>query len=295
MKKTKLRGELKKIENKNKKFSYKAAIKMLNAINYIYLDIMRTYDYKIILDYDKSKYLFGEIVTQFEYIFNLLNEGKVLMAICLLRNIYEEILYIIATSCDDMIEVDIESNPSDFRNIVKDNCSKLLSDYFESKDISDLYGYLSKLTHITNLKEATSYLSNTKKYNQYISNEIKFITILIEYMYLSFLNKRANSNNEDMCFNAILIAGYIEFINLLYYTANSENSEKYLKKYFHGEKNKKYLKKQSEEMINILNDFKIEKDNISITIKRALKEFNNQLEDSKYLYILDKLQKENKL
>ena len=50
----------------------------------------------------------------------------------------------------------------DFRDIVKNNCSKLLSEYFEPEDISELYNYLSKLTHVTNLKEATSYLMKTK-------------------------------------------------------------------------------------------------------------------------------------
>lgn len=94
MKKTELKGYLKDLENKNKKFSFKKTVKILDIVNYIYLNQMKKFNYKQISDYDKAKYLFDEITEQFSYIYDLLNKGKILMATCLLRNIYEEILYI---------------------------------------------------------------------------------------------------------------------------------------------------------------------------------------------------------
>lgn len=289
MKKTELKGYLKDLENKNKKFSYKKTMKILDIINYIYLDEMKNFNYKQVSDYDKAKYLFDEISEQFSHIYILLSEGKILMATCLLRNIYEEILYIIATSYDNTIEVNVKSNPVDFRDIVKNNCSKFLSEYFEPEDISELYNYLSKLTHVTNLKEATSYLMKTKKYNGYIANEIKFITLLIEYMYLTFLFKRCALNENDLCVNSILFASYIEIINFLYYVANSDQSQRYLKKYFYGEKNQNYLSKYNKEMKKILNDFKVEKNNVKVTIKKVINEFNKQIKESKYLDITNKI------
>ena len=68
-------------------------------------------------------------------------------------------------------DVNVKSNPSVFRDIVRENVDDLISDYFESEDIILIYNHLSKLTHVTNLKEVTSYLMKTKKYNGYISKE----------------------------------------------------------------------------------------------------------------------------
>ena len=289
MKKTELKGYLKDLENKNKKFSYKKTVKILDVINFIYLDQMKRFQYEKISDYNKAKYLFYEITEQFSYTYKLLNEGKILMATCLLRNIYEEILYIMATSYDSTIEVTIKSYPVDFRDVVKNNCNDLLSDYFESDDVSEIYSYLSKLTHVTNLKEATSYLMKTKKYNGYIVNEIKFMTLLIEYMYLTFLFKKGSSVESDLCLNSVLFAGYIEIINFLYYVANSDQSQRYLKKYFYGEKNQKYLSEQNEEMKKILNEFKVNKNNVNITIKKVINEFNKQLKQYRYFDIANEI------
>ena len=99
----------------------------------------------------------------------------------------------------------------------------------------------------------------TKKYNGYIANEIKFITLLIEYMYLIFLFKRCSLKENDLCMNQILFTSYIEIIIFLYYVANFDQSQRYLKKYFYGEKNQNYLSKYNKEMKKILNDFKVEK------------------------------------
>lgn len=283
MKKSKLQGFLKDMENKNKRFSYKKIMRFLDVANYIYLDIISNYKYDQITGYDKSKYLFMEITTEFKYIYSLLDEGKILMATCLLRNVYEEILYIMATSHDKNLDVNVKSNPSDFRDIVRENVGDLISDYFESEDIILLYNHLSKLTHVTNLKEVTSYLMKTKKYNGYISNEIKFLVLLIEYMYVTFLTSKVDFEERDLCLNSIYVANYIEIINMLYYIANSDYTERYLKKYFMGEKNQKYLVKQNEELKKVLEDFAIKKDNIDITIKKVAKELDIQLKESKYI------------
>lgn len=141
MKKSRLRGYLKDIENKNKKFSYNKTIKLLDIINYIYLDRIREINYEEISNYKKSKYLFNEMISQLEQISELLNTGKTLMAICLLRNAYEEIIYIMATSIDSTVYVNVRSNPRDFREIVEKNYKDLVSDAFEKEDFSELYNY----------------------------------------------------------------------------------------------------------------------------------------------------------
>lgn len=289
MKKSRLRGYLKDIENKNKKFSYNKTIKLLDIINYIYIDRIREINYEEISNYKKSKYLFNEMISQLEQISELLNTGKTLMAICLLRNAYEEIIYIMATSIDSTVYVNVRSNPRDFREIVEKNYKDLVSDAFEKEDFSELYNYLSKITHVTNLKEATSYLLSVKKYNKYVLNEMKFITIFIEYMYLSFLLKLSNRLEDNLIKDSILISSYVEIINLLYFIANSDQSERFLKKYFYGEKNQNYIEKHNKELLDILNDFKVEKDNVNITIKKVTNEFDKLLKESKYIEIANKI------
>lgn len=289
MKKSQLKGHLKDMENKNKKFSYTKTIRLLDVINYIYIDRIKEISYEEITSYKKSKFLFNEMVNQFEHIYELLDENKVLMAICLLRNAYEEIIYIMATAIDSSIEVNVRSNPSDFREIVHCNCDILVSKVFEKEDFLNIYSYLSKITHITNLKEATSYLLSVKKYSKYIANEIKFVTNLILYMYLSFLLKIGDKKEDTLLEDSILILSYVEIINLLYFIADSEHSERYLKKYFYGEKNQRYIEEHNEKLLNILNDFRVKKDDIDVTIIKVTREFDKLLSESKYLDIVNEI------
>ena len=104
------------------------------------------------------------------------------MAVCLLRNVFEEIMYIIATTIET-VHIDIMTKASYFYKIVADHCDKLLYSY-TSEDIKELDGSMSKITHVTNVKEATSYLVGNKQIKKYVNNEIKFIELIIENIYL---------------------------------------------------------------------------------------------------------------
>lgn len=85
-----------------------------------------------ITNYNKAKYIGEEINNQFKEVQTLVNNNKLLMAICLLRNLYEEIMYIMATSLEN-IELDINpyTKAGYFKEIVVDNISEILSDNFE--------------------------------------------------------------------------------------------------------------------------------------------------------------------
>ena len=108
-------------------------------------------------------------------------------------------------------------------------------------------------------------------------------------MYLTFLFKRCSLKENDLCVNSILFASYIEIINFLYYVANFGQSQRYLKKYFYGEKNQNYLSRYNKEIKKILNDFKVEKNNVNVTIKKVINEFNKQIKESKYLDVANKI------
>lgn len=284
MKASKIKGYLKDLENKNKNFSYVKTMRILDVSNYVYLDIIKKFNYNDITEYKNSKYLFKEIAKEFETVFEFLSKGEILMGICLLRNVYEGIMYIMAVSLNIELDINVKTKAGYFKDIVIENIDSLLTDSFSSEDIYELYGYLSKITHVTNIKEATSYLIGNRSMKKYIINEIKYIALLIEYLYLDFLHKKCDIDDEFIC-NIIAVSSYPEIINTVYYAANSTKYNKSLKKYFYGDKNQKYLKDQQEKLVVEFKNFKIEKNDIDLSIRRISKEVDSQLKERNYMEI----------
>ena len=288
MKKSKIKGYIKDLENKNKNFSFDKSIKILDISNAVYIDIIEKYDFKNITNYKNSKYLFKEISNELNEITELLNSNRTLMAVCLLRNVYEEIMYIIATSYYDNLDIDFMTKAGYFKDMVADNCNELLGDIYTSEEIKGIYSYLSKITHVTNIKEAVSYLSCNKRIKGYIVNEIKYVTLIIENLYITFLNKKSNFDNS-MCDNIISVAGYVELINTMYYVANSTGETKRIESYFYGEKNKKYLEKQKELMISDFKELQSNKDELSRSIRIISKELDKQLAENNYTEMVNQI------
>ena len=288
MKQTKIKGYIYDLEHKNKKFSFKKTMKILDVSNAIYLDLINKTNISDISDYQKSKYMYKEIVKEFETVYKMLEDGNVLMSVCLLRNTYEEVLYIMATSLNLELDINVQTKAGYFKDIVCEHIDDVLSDNFEREDIKDLYSYLSKITHVTNVKEVISYLIDNKKVKDYIVNEIKYILINIESMLLDFINKKCNSDNS-MNNNILLETTYVEMINTLYYAANVTNKEKTLKMYFYGEKNQKYLKEQNEFLVEAIKSMNSSKDKIQKSINTVAKELDLQLKESGYMELANSI------
>ena len=286
MKKSKIKGYIKDLENRNKRFSYNKFIKILDISNAVYLDMIKKYDFSTITYYTYSKYLFKEISNELETIYDLLNSDKILMAICLLRNVYEEIMYIIATSNNEKFDINVMTRAGYFNDYVANHCNNLFGDNYDAKEIKEIYGYLSKITHVTNIKELVSYLTTNKKTRNYIANEIKFVTLIIENIYLTFLDKKSKSDN-NMCVNILAVSGYVELLNTIYFVANSTGEYKRIESYFYGEKNKKYLSDQKEMMIKDLKCFNSSKDEILKSINIIAKELDKQILDNNYTELVN--------
>ena len=287
MKKRKIKGYIYDLENKNKAFSYDRTIKILDVSNEVYIDIIKKFDFKKITNYKNSKYLFKEIANELSEVVELLNGNKTLMAICLLRNVYEEIMYIIATSYSTDLNINYLTTAGYFKDIVADNSGELLGDVYSSEEIKGIYSYLSKITHVTNIKEAVSYLSGNRQIKKYFVNEIKYVTLIVENLYITFLNKKSGLDNS-MCDNIISVVGYVELINTMYYVANSTGELKRIENYFYGEKNRKYLTDQKEAMIKDFKYLQSNKDELSRTITIISKELDKQLIENNYTEIINK-------
>lgn len=286
MKKSNLRGYIYDLEHKNKNFSFNKTLRILDISNIIYIDMIKKTKFKEISNYKKSKYMFKEISEELEEVNDLLNKEKTLMAVCLLRNVFEEIMYIIATTIE-IVEVDVMTKANYFYKIVADHCDELLYSY-ASGDIKELYSYMSKITHVTNVKEAASYLVGNKKIKKYVNNEIKFIVLIIENIYLEFINKKLGIDN-NMCDNIMIISSYVDLINVIYFTANSTGEHKRIELYFYGEKNQKYLNEKREQMIQEFK--KLQKSNAKITktINVISKELDKQIKERNYIDIVKKI------
>ena len=265
MKKSKLRGYIYDLEHKNKNFSFDRTIRILDISNMIYIDMIKNIEFKEISDYKKSKYMFKEISEEFEEVNYLLSKEKTLMAVCLLRNVFEEIMYIIATTIET-VDIDIMTKASYFYKIVAYHCDELLYSY-TSEDIKELYSYMSKITHVTNVKEAASYLVGNKRIKKYINNEIKFIELIIENIYLEFINRKLGLDNS-MCDNIMIISSYVDLINIIYFTANSTGEHKRIELYFYGEKNQKYLNEKREQMIQEFKELQNSNAKITKTVNK---------------------------
>lgn len=285
MKKSKLRGYIYDLEHKNKNFSFEKTIRVLDISNLIYIDMIKNIEFKDISDYKKSKYMFKEISEELEEIYNLLDKEKTLMAVCLLRNVFEEIMYIIATTIES-VDIDIMTKANYFYKIVADHCDELLFSY-TSEDIKALYSYMSKITHVTNVKEATSYLVGNKQIKKYINNEIKYIELIIENIYLEFINRKLEIDN-NMCNNIMIISSYVDLINVIYFTANSIGEHKRIELYFFGEKNQKYLNEKRDQMIQEFQELKKSNTRITKTINKISKELDKQIEERNYTEIVKK-------
>lgn len=286
MKKSKIRGYIYDLEHKNKNFSFDKTLRILDIGNAIYIDMIAKTKFKEISDYKKSKYMFKEISEELEEIINLLSKGKTLMAVCLLRNVFEEIMYIMATTIEN-IDIDVMTKANYFYKIVAEHCDELLFSY-TSEDIKELYSYMSKITHVTNVKEATSYLVGNKKIKKYINNEIKYVELIIENIYLEFINKKLKIDN-NMCDNIMIISSYVDLINVIYFTANSIGEHKRIELYFYGKKNQKYLNEKREQMIREFKELQNSNVKITKTINVISKELDKQIMERNYTEIVKRL------
>ena len=185
------------------------------------------------------------------------------------------------------IDIDVMTKANYFYKIVAEHCDELLFSY-TSEDIKELYSYMSKITHVTNVKEATSYLVGNKKIKKYINNEIKYVELIIENIYLEFINKKLKIDN-NMCDNIMIISSYVDLINVIYFTANSIGEHKRIELYFYGEKNQKYLNEKREQMIREFKELQNSNVKITKTINVISKELDKQIMERNYTEIVKRL------
>ncbi|MDD4831533.1 MAG: hypothetical protein PHR09_01560, partial [Bacilli bacterium] len=263
--------------------------KVLNCDNYVYLDEIDNYEFKKISKYNKSKVLYNKITYDFKLVNELIDKQDLLSATAVLRTLYENIIYIIAKSYNINIKVTLDTAPRDLRKVLEDNCSDIFTDYFEKEDFNEIYKHLCKIVHPCSMKELLSYMSATIKYKNYLLTNLKYTVLVIEYMYLNFLNKKVGNGESKFDLNFIKLSTYVNVVNVNYFMIDIKDNKSFTKRYFYYDTNNKYvtnnqgkLKEVYETLINKKRLIQTDKKELTKELDILIKELDIQIKESKY-------------
>ena len=197
----------------------------------------------------KARVVHREIVEEFKQAYVLLNEDKNLMSASLLRNTFEDIMFVFAIILNNELDVDVHTQPKKLRQIVKDHCEELFQDVISPDDIDSLYEHLCKLLHPNTIKLCISYLDSKSDYSSYISTELKCICVMIECFYLIFFNSKGKYHH-DAYLETLAITSEIEIANsmMLLFKFKGKHGKK-IKYLFYSEKSQEYLNTKKEEFV----------------------------------------------
>ena len=236
--------------NKNPIIQNKQVIKYINkgleSAHYIYTDEMTNFEFKKISKYSKSKELYDKVVHDFKKVNELIDEKDYFNAATILRTLYENILYIIVSSYQESIIITVKMGPQRIRNILKENCKEWVDDCFEGEDFDELYERLSKIIHPCSMKELISHLVNKSIYKDHMLMNLKFIMIVIEYIYICYLNKKIG---KDGSFDSDLFnfSTYVNWAAGMSYSYITKKEDEIIKKYMMNEADIEYIEKKKQQ------------------------------------------------
>ena len=265
---------------------YKKCMKLLNCANYVFIDEIDCFEFKKISKYTKSKPTYEKVKADFKLINELINRQDLLNAATVLRTLYENIIYMIATSYDKKIKTTLDTSPGELRKVLVENCSSIFTNYFEPEDFNNIYKYLCKIIHPCSLKELVSYMNKTIKYKNYLLGNLKYMMLVIEYMYLNFLNKKIGNEESKFDLNFIDLCTYVNLMNVAYYINDVKDSKSFIKRYFYYDTNNKYIIENQEKIKVVYETLIDKKDLVEEDIKELTKALDCQINESKYKVII---------
>ncbi len=268
---------------------YKKCMKLLNCANYVFSDEIDCFEFKKISKYTKSKPTYEKVKADFKLVNELINRQDLLNAATVLRTLYENIIYIIATSYDKEIKTTLDTSPGELRKVLVENCSSIFTDYFEPEDFNNIYKYLCKIIHPCSLKELVSYMNKTFKYKNYLLGNLKYMMLVIEYMYLNFLNKKIGNDESKFDLNFIDLSTYVNLMNASYFINDVKDSKSFIKRFFYYDTNNKYITDNQERLKEVYETLINKKELVEEDIKELTKALDTQIKESKYNEIISKI------
>lgn len=229
----------------------KKCMRILSCANYIFLDEIGNFKFNKISNYNKSKNLYNKVTQDFKLVNELINQKDLLNAATILRTLYENIIYIIAKSYDRKLNVTLNTMPQDLRKVLEENCEDIFTEHIEKEIFNEIYKYLCKIVHPCSVKELISYISKNINYKNYLLSNLKYITLVIEYIYLNFLNKKAGNKESNFDLDFINLTTYINIINISYFIKELKDDKNNYKRYFYYDTNDKYIKNNQKNLKKI--------------------------------------------
>ena len=269
------------IDNKvNKmKIERKKAERVLDLFHWVNMNELNSITENNVSKYKNSAFTFREIKREIEYAYALLNEGKCLMAVTILRNVFEDLMYFFATGINNNLRVTTETKPGELRRIVKENTDNYFDGLFVDTDFNDMYEHLSKMVHVTSIKECINYLDSRSRYRVYIATELKYETISIECMLMQFLSKKGKYRH-DLQRDTLMVASTMSIVNAMSMTAVFKHKHnKKIEGFFYDDRSRNYLRSKSQNVVEELQYLNNESD-------RVLNSVNQSLDNLKEKYAL---------
>ena len=270
---------------------YNKCMRVLECAHCVYIDEIEFFDFKRISKYTKSRRIYNKIVDDFKRVNELIQKDDFFNAATVLRTLYENIIYVIATSYDKTIIMTLDTSPISLRSVLEENVNELFTDYFEKEDFNNLYKYLCKIVHPSSMKELISYLTNTIKYKYYMLNNLKYIMIVIEYMYLNFLNKKSGNKVNDFDLNFIDCCTYVNLVNISCFLSGIKNGMNIVKRFMYYDTNNKYIEENKKICLELAEEIKKDDSIIEKNVMELTNKLDKQLSESKYNDIVKKILK----
>lgn len=268
---------------------YKKCMRILNCANHVYLDEIDNFEFKKISKYNKSKNLYNKITHDFKLVNEFIEKQDLLNASTILRTLYENIIYIVAKTYNKELNITLDTEPWRLREVLENNCNDIFTDYFEKDDFNAIYKYLCKIVHPCSMKELLAYMSKTIKYKNYLLSNLKYIMLVIEYMYLNFLNKKIGNEESKFDLNFIDLCTYVNLMNVSYFINEVKDSKSFIKRYFYYDTSNKYITENQEKLEEVYETLIDKKELVEEDIKELTKALDNQIKDSKYNEIICKI------
>ena len=265
---------------------YKKCMRVLECAHSFFVDEIYSFDFKRISKYKKSKHVYNKVAFDFERVNELIKEEDLFNAATVLRTLYENIIYIIATSYDKSVRMTLDTAPIELRTVLENNIDILFTNYFEKKDFNNLYKYLCKIIHPSSMKELVAYLNDTIKYKNYMLNNLKYIMVIIEYMYLNYLNKRVGNIENEFDLNFIDYCTYVNLVNISYYLSSIKDGMNVVKRFMYYDTNNKYVEDNKKICLELAEGIKKDGSKIEKNIMKLTKELDKQISESKYKDIM---------
>jgi len=175
------------------------------------------------------------------------------------------------------------------RPILEDNCKEIFTEYFGKEDFNEIYKYLCKIVHPCSMKELLSYMSKTIKYKNYLLSNLKYTMLVIEYMYLNFLNKKVGNEESKFALNFIDLSTYVNLMNVSYFINDVKDSKSFIKRFFYYDTNNKYITDNQERLKEVYETLINKKELVEEDIKELTKALDTQIKESKYNEIISKI------